>query len=70
MCHLSVKIYRFSENLPRCQAHSEDQLSSITWRNLIFLFQGIHSSSIWGLCLVPTPVYGSYAGSLILVTNL
>jgi hypothetical protein len=33
-CHLSGKIYGFSENLPRCQALSADQLSHIIWRGI------------------------------------
>jgi len=33
-CHLSVKIGCFSENLPRCQARLEDELSLITWRDI------------------------------------
>lgn len=39
-CHLSVKIDRFSDNLPRCQAPLEDELSHIIWR-------GIGSSSFF-----------------------
>ncbi len=31
---ISVKIYRFSENLPRCQALSAVCLSRITWRDI------------------------------------
>src|SRR5258708_30274308 len=33
-CHLSGKIYCFSENLPRCQALSADRLSHIIWRGI------------------------------------
>jgi hypothetical protein len=33
-CHLSVKIDRFSDNLPRSQALLEDQLSHIMWRGM------------------------------------
>src|SRR5258708_34681473 len=32
-CHLSDKIGCFSENVPRCQAHSADELSLIMWRD-------------------------------------
>lgn len=31
-CHLSDKIGGFSDNLPRCQARSADQVSRIYWR--------------------------------------
>ena len=55
--HLSVKIYRFSDNLPRCQALSADQLSLITWRDIIFLFWSTHSSSVLALFFGPTPRY-------------
>src|SRR2546421_6728238 len=40
-CHLSDKNYRFSDNLPHSQALLEDQLSRITWRDIIFLFRGL-----------------------------
>jgi hypothetical protein len=46
ICHLSVKIDHFSDNLPRCQALLADQLSLITWRGIIFLFRNTRSSSI------------------------
>ena len=36
-CHLSVKMYRFSDNLPRCQARLEDELSHIKWRSINFI---------------------------------
>ena len=45
-CHLSDKNYRFSDNLPHSQALLEDQLSRITWRDILFLFQDVHNSSI------------------------
>lgn len=31
-CHLSVKMYRFSDNLPRCRARLADELSRTSWR--------------------------------------
>jgi hypothetical protein len=46
-CHLSGKIYRLPDNLPRCQALGAGYLSRIMWRDIIFLFRGAHSSSIW-----------------------
>ncbi len=45
-CHLSNKIYRFSDNLPRCQVILENQLSHITWRAIFFLFRCTHSPSV------------------------
>jgi len=33
-CHLSVKKYRFPDNLPRSQALSAHQLSRIKWRGI------------------------------------
>src|SRR6266566_7491745 len=34
-CHLSGKIYGFSENVPRCQALSANRLSRIIWRSFV-----------------------------------
>src|SRR5713226_5560897 len=46
-CHLSDKMCRFSDNLPRCQASLANQLSHINWRGIIFLFPDVHSPSLW-----------------------
>ena len=56
-CHLSDKNYRFSDNLPHSQALLEDQLSRITWRDILFLFQDVHSSSIVMLFCSLAPRY-------------
>ena len=57
-CHLSDKIDRFSDNLPRCQALLEDQLSRITWRDIDnlavetgFTFQRLSFQLCANLCL-------------------
>jgi hypothetical protein len=63
-CHLSDKIYRFSENLPRSQALLENQLSCITWRDTIFLFQDVHNSSIVMLFCSLAPRYLAEAPSI------
>jgi hypothetical protein len=42
-------MYHFSDNLPRCQARLEDQLSRITWRDIIFLFRD--TVSLWILTI-------------------
>jgi hypothetical protein len=33
-CHLSVKNYRFPDNLPRCKGISANQFSRIKWRGI------------------------------------
>ena len=44
-CHLSVKNYRFPDNLPRCQAPSTNRLSHIMWRGIVRLsFSVLHFS--------------------------
>ena len=60
-CHLSDKNYRFSDNLPHSQALLEDQLSRITWRDIIFLFRGTVSLIYFGSLFCPTPRYAGEA---------
>jgi len=62
-CHLSDKNYRFSDNLPHSQALLEDQLSRITWRDIIFLFRGTVSLIYFGSLFCPTSRYAGEAPS-------
>ncbi len=52
-CHLSDTNYRFSDNLPRSQALLEDQLSRITWRDIMFLFRSTVSLIYLALFFAP-----------------
>jgi hypothetical protein len=52
--------------LPRSQALLEDQLSRITWRDIIFLFQDVHSSSIVMLFCSLAPRYLAETPSIML----
>jgi hypothetical protein len=49
-------MYHFSDNLPRCQARLEDQLSRITWRDIIFLFRDTVSLIYLALFFAPRQV--------------
>ncbi len=64
-CVRTDKNYRFSDNLPRSQALLEDQLSRITWRDLIFLFRGTVSLIYFGSLFCPTPRYAGEAPSYL-----
>src|SRR5436309_14884275 len=52
-CHLSDKNYRFSDNLPHSQALLEDQLSRITWRDIIFAVKRHCEPHLFWLSFLP-----------------
>ncbi len=58
VCHLSGKIYCFSENVPSCQALSADEVYRINWRGIDnlaveigFTFQRLSFQLCANLCL-------------------